>query len=174
MMQMDPSYRPSLVRKNSGGSGALPFAGSDLVLSPSQWSRHVVGMKLCECWFYWMGSLFTFTLWAYIFCMFIPQLLLVIGFEFIQERLARGLTWIQKTRFFGLILKLLWSKRLHGLLISPCRCALGIIIMTSQQYSFFINCLICHCNVICSNESLAQLLSEITQYKWQNDFFSLF
>ncbi|KAF3446026.1 hypothetical protein FNV43_RR11204 [Rhamnella rubrinervis] len=40
---MVPSYRPSLVCKNSGGSGALPFAGSDLVLSPSQWSRHVVG-----------------------------------------------------------------------------------------------------------------------------------
>ncbi|KAH7524291.1 hypothetical protein FEM48_Zijuj06G0103900 [Ziziphus jujuba var. spinosa] len=40
---MDPSYRPSLVHKNSSGSVALPFAGSDLVLSPSQWSRHVVG-----------------------------------------------------------------------------------------------------------------------------------
>lgn len=42
---MDPSYQPSLVHKNSGSSGALPFAGSDLVLSPSQWSRHVVGAK---------------------------------------------------------------------------------------------------------------------------------
>ncbi|KAK7852411.1 protein arginine n-methyltransferase 1.5 [Quercus suber] len=40
---MDPAYRPSLMQKDSGGSGALPFAGSDLVLSPSQWSSHVVG-----------------------------------------------------------------------------------------------------------------------------------
>ncbi|XP_027356887.1 protein arginine N-methyltransferase 1.5-like [Abrus precatorius] len=40
---MDPSYRPSLVQKDSLGSGVLPFAGSDLVLSPSQWSSHVVG-----------------------------------------------------------------------------------------------------------------------------------
>ncbi|KAI5403560.1 Protein arginine N-methyltransferase 1.5, variant 2 [Lathyrus oleraceus] len=39
----DPSYRPSLVPKNSFGSAAPPFAGSDLVLSPSQWSSHVVG-----------------------------------------------------------------------------------------------------------------------------------
>ncbi|TKY74651.1 arginine N-methyltransferase 1.5 [Spatholobus suberectus] len=40
---MDPSYRPSLVQKDGLGSGVLPFAGSDLVLSPSQWSSHVVG-----------------------------------------------------------------------------------------------------------------------------------
>ncbi|KAF5456626.1 hypothetical protein F2P56_026091 [Juglans regia] len=40
---MDPSYRPSLMGKDCGGSGVLPFAGSDLVLSPSQWSSHVVG-----------------------------------------------------------------------------------------------------------------------------------
>ncbi|KAK2446129.1 protein arginine N-methyltransferase 1.5 [Trifolium repens] len=39
----DPSYRPSLVQKNSLGSASPPFAGSDLVLSPSQWSSHVVG-----------------------------------------------------------------------------------------------------------------------------------
>lgn len=39
---MDPAYRPSLMQKN-GGSSVLPFAGSDLVLSPSQWSSHVVG-----------------------------------------------------------------------------------------------------------------------------------
>ncbi|KAL5074258.1 hypothetical protein RYX36_013242 [Vicia faba] len=39
----DPSYRPSLVPKDSFGSAAPPFAGSDLVLSPSQWSSHVVG-----------------------------------------------------------------------------------------------------------------------------------
>lgn len=43
-IQTDPSYRPSLVPKNSFGSAAPPFAGSDLVLSPSQWSSHVVGM----------------------------------------------------------------------------------------------------------------------------------
>ncbi|GAA0171773.1 protein modifying enzyme [Lithospermum erythrorhizon] len=40
---MDPSYRPSLMDTGSNGSGPLPFAGSDLVLSPSQWSGHVVG-----------------------------------------------------------------------------------------------------------------------------------
>lgn len=39
---MDPAYRPSLMQKN-GGSSVLPFAGSDLVLSPAQWSSHVVG-----------------------------------------------------------------------------------------------------------------------------------
>ncbi|CAN1132181.1 Protein arginine N-methyltransferase 1.5 [Linum perenne] len=40
---MDPTYRPSLMPKNSSASCVLPFAGSDLVLSPSQWSSHVVG-----------------------------------------------------------------------------------------------------------------------------------
>ncbi|KAL6530813.1 Protein arginine N-methyltransferase 5 [Orobanche gracilis] len=40
---MDPSYRPSLVDNDFTRSQALPFAGSDLVLSPSQWSSHVVG-----------------------------------------------------------------------------------------------------------------------------------
>jgi protein arginine N-methyltransferase 5 len=45
---MDPAYRPSLMQKDSGGSGVLPFAGSDLVLSPSQWSSHVVGMNVLE------------------------------------------------------------------------------------------------------------------------------
>lgn len=40
---MDPSYRPSLMQKENGGSAVLPFAGSDLVLSPAQWSSHVVG-----------------------------------------------------------------------------------------------------------------------------------
>ncbi|KAG5589144.1 hypothetical protein H5410_039658 [Solanum commersonii] len=40
---MDPAYRPSLLVSSNGGSGVLPFAGSDLVLSPSQWSSHVVG-----------------------------------------------------------------------------------------------------------------------------------
>lgn len=43
---MDPSYRPS--QSNEGG--VLPFACSDLVLSPSQWSSHVVGKnKSCLC-----------------------------------------------------------------------------------------------------------------------------
>ncbi|KAL9400588.1 hypothetical protein Peur_009549 [Populus x canadensis] len=36
---INPSYRPSLLEKD----GVLPFAASDLVLSPSQWSSHVVG-----------------------------------------------------------------------------------------------------------------------------------
>ncbi|KAG6399474.1 hypothetical protein SASPL_140955 [Salvia splendens] len=40
---MDPKYRPSLVDIDTRRSSALPFAGSDLVLSPSQWSSHVVG-----------------------------------------------------------------------------------------------------------------------------------
>ncbi|GKV37749.1 hypothetical protein SLEP1_g45739 [Rubroshorea leprosula] len=40
---MDPNYRPSLVEETSSESRALPFAGSDLILSPSQWSSHVVG-----------------------------------------------------------------------------------------------------------------------------------
>lgn len=44
MMQMDPMYRPSLMEKDtSGGLHVPPFAASDLVLSPSQWSSHVVG-----------------------------------------------------------------------------------------------------------------------------------
>ncbi|KAL9363678.1 hypothetical protein Peur_046463 [Populus x canadensis] len=36
---MNPSYQASLLEKD----GVLPFATSDLVLSPSQWSSHVVG-----------------------------------------------------------------------------------------------------------------------------------
>ncbi|KAK3011206.1 hypothetical protein RJ639_011739, partial [Escallonia herrerae] len=39
---MDPTYRPSSIVSGSTGTGALPFAGSDLVLSPTQWSSHVV------------------------------------------------------------------------------------------------------------------------------------
>ncbi|KAF5202386.1 arginine N-methyltransferase 1.5, partial [Thalictrum thalictroides] len=38
---MDPTYRPSLATTASEAS-VLPFAGSDLVLSPAQWSSHVV------------------------------------------------------------------------------------------------------------------------------------
>ena len=48
MLQMDPAYRPSLLQKESGEYGVLPVAGSDLVLSPSQWSSHVVGMNIWE------------------------------------------------------------------------------------------------------------------------------
>ncbi|XP_065849543.1 protein arginine N-methyltransferase 1.5 [Euphorbia lathyris] len=40
---MNPTYRPSLLEKDGGVVSVLPFAGSDLVLSPSQWSSHVVG-----------------------------------------------------------------------------------------------------------------------------------
>ncbi|GMI89525.1 calcium underaccumulation 1, SHK1 binding protein 1, PROTEIN ARGININE METHYLTRANSFERASE 5 [Hibiscus trionum] len=39
----DPTYRPSLIEADDGSSHVPPFAGSDLVLSPSQWSSHVVG-----------------------------------------------------------------------------------------------------------------------------------
>ncbi|PIA44062.1 hypothetical protein AQUCO_01800245v1 [Aquilegia coerulea] len=39
---MNPTYRPSLVATGSEAA-VLPFAGSDLVLSPAQWSSHVVG-----------------------------------------------------------------------------------------------------------------------------------
>ncbi|KMT17602.1 hypothetical protein BVRB_2g035540 [Beta vulgaris subsp. vulgaris] len=40
---VDPEYRPSLESINGKSSSALPVAGSDLVLSPAQWSSHVVG-----------------------------------------------------------------------------------------------------------------------------------
>lgn len=40
---MDPNYRPSLVKGTSSDSQVMPVAGSDLILSPSQWSGHVVG-----------------------------------------------------------------------------------------------------------------------------------
>ncbi|KAL3689090.1 hypothetical protein R1sor_015399 [Riccia sorocarpa] len=40
----DPSYRPSKAKRDAEGSAIVPpFAGSDLVLSPSQWSSHIVG-----------------------------------------------------------------------------------------------------------------------------------
>ncbi|EPS62792.1 hypothetical protein M569_11997, partial [Genlisea aurea] len=41
---MDPSYRPSLLNDEARRSHSLPFAGSDLVLSPAQWSCNVVGL----------------------------------------------------------------------------------------------------------------------------------
>ncbi|KAJ0944821.1 putative methyltransferase [Helianthus annuus] len=40
---MEPGYRPSMVNSANRESSVLPFAGSDLVLSPAQWSSHVVG-----------------------------------------------------------------------------------------------------------------------------------
>ncbi|MQL94125.1 hypothetical protein Taro_026774 [Colocasia esculenta] len=40
---LDPNYRPSMVKKNNNGTAVLPFAASDLVVAPSQWSSHVVG-----------------------------------------------------------------------------------------------------------------------------------
>lgn len=40
---VDPSYRPSLANKDGNGSYVVPFASSDLILSPSQWGSHVVG-----------------------------------------------------------------------------------------------------------------------------------
>lgn len=47
--QMNPSYRPSLVEGKGSDTQVLPVSGSDLVLSPSQWSSHVVGMFLFVC-----------------------------------------------------------------------------------------------------------------------------
>lgn len=40
---MEPNYRPSLSENCESGSYVLPCAGSDIELSPSQWSSHVVG-----------------------------------------------------------------------------------------------------------------------------------
>ncbi|XP_052211618.1 protein arginine N-methyltransferase 1.5 isoform X2 [Diospyros lotus] len=40
---IDPSYRPSLSDSYNNGHVIPPFAGSDLVVSPSQWSSRVVG-----------------------------------------------------------------------------------------------------------------------------------
>ncbi|EOY29107.1 SHK1 binding protein 1 isoform 2 [Theobroma cacao] len=40
---MDPTYRPSLLEVDIDSFHVLPFAGSDLVLTPAQWSSHVVG-----------------------------------------------------------------------------------------------------------------------------------
>ncbi|URE48004.1 PRMT5 arginine-N-methyltransferase [Musa troglodytarum] len=40
---IDPSYRPSCMTNGGSGSSVLPVAASDLILSPSQWSSHVVG-----------------------------------------------------------------------------------------------------------------------------------
>jgi len=64
---MDPSYRPSLVQKDGLGSGALPFAGSDLVMSPSQWSSHVVGMN------YLLSPTFSLFSCYYELCIFIKK-----------------------------------------------------------------------------------------------------
>ncbi|KAF3325605.1 protein arginine N-methyltransferase 5 [Carex littledalei] len=40
---IDPSYRPSSAGTGGNENFALPVAASDLILSPSQWSSHVVG-----------------------------------------------------------------------------------------------------------------------------------
>lgn len=40
---VDPAYRPSQEDFGGSQSGALPVAGSDLVLSPAEWSSRVVG-----------------------------------------------------------------------------------------------------------------------------------
>ena len=47
--QMNPSYRPSLMEGKGSETQVLPVSGSDLVLAPSQWSSHVVGMFLFVC-----------------------------------------------------------------------------------------------------------------------------
>ncbi|XP_073010160.1 protein arginine N-methyltransferase 5 isoform X1 [Typha latifolia] len=40
---VDPSYRPTSVGIDSRETSLLPVAASDLILSPSQWSSHIVG-----------------------------------------------------------------------------------------------------------------------------------
>ncbi|KAM0939069.1 putative methyltransferase [Dioscorea sansibarensis] len=40
---IDPSYRPSSAKNDGNGTSIPPFAASDLILSPSQWSSHIVG-----------------------------------------------------------------------------------------------------------------------------------
>jgi hypothetical protein len=48
LAQMNPSYRASLLEKD----GVLPFAISNLVLSPSQRSSHVIGINSSAPHFY--------------------------------------------------------------------------------------------------------------------------
>jgi hypothetical protein len=106
LAQMNPTYRPSLLEKD----GVLPFAASDLVLSPSQWSSHVVGINssrphfnsgLCFDFFFfkfsWHASLLTLShVWILVFS---------------QEKLVLGLTWIQRMKHFGWIPKPHWNKK---------------------------------------------------------------
>lgn len=133
--------------QKNGGSSVLPFAGSDLVLSPAQWSSHVVGKNyyrlfccvtfskfvvLCvglfECpridfdrfnsfylfYFYPSNILLAIKCPGIYSIYFSPYLSLItntlaahIGFlKTFQEKLAPGLTWIQKTRSSGVTLKL--------------------------------------------------------------------
>ncbi|XP_047326833.1 protein arginine N-methyltransferase 1.5-like [Impatiens glandulifera] len=40
---MDPSYRPSLMEISNDRPVVLPFVGSEFLLSPSQWSKQVIG-----------------------------------------------------------------------------------------------------------------------------------
>lgn len=49
-LQIDPSYRPSLSSRDGNGASVPPFAASDLILSPSQWSSRVVGIELSLHW----------------------------------------------------------------------------------------------------------------------------
>lgn len=43
---MNPSYRPSLVDGNRSDTQVLPFAGSDLDVSPVRWRFRVTGMNI--------------------------------------------------------------------------------------------------------------------------------
>lgn len=40
---IDPCFRPSLAKRDVAGTSVIPFASSDLILSPTQWNSHVVG-----------------------------------------------------------------------------------------------------------------------------------
>lgn len=99
LIQVDPSYRPSLVSKDANGSSVIPFASSDLILSPSQWSSHVVGM-----------SHFTFLFWL------LNELFLVQGFEFFYNHKFVGA--FQNVLYYLHMLKILktkdWSSRIEN------------------------------------------------------------
>lgn len=80
--------------------------------------------------------------------------------ESTQEKLVRGLTWIQKTRSCGWILKLLWSKKFHGLPIFHCRSALLLwfgCFLLSVDFSWFLMLYLKNENCPCK-ESLCLLL----------------
>lgn len=68
MMQMEPSYRPSLMDTGHKGSGIAPFAGSDLVLSPSQWSSHVVGK--CMAYRVILSAFLVYEVGGWVVCLF--------------------------------------------------------------------------------------------------------
>lgn len=94
---MEPEYRPSLINNARRESSVLPFAGSDLVLSPAQWSSHVVGITLSH-----VVTLLLLYIKRNVFLRILSMVLISGSY---QGRLARGLTWIQKMMLFVRILK---------------------------------------------------------------------